>query len=326
MCPYCHGDLFDVLFEAPDFDSGEKTFQLHRCRQCGLVRTEPVLSGGELGQYYNLPYYGSGKAKFSGPAEKITRFFNYLRARTILSHLRGGIEQLAGARPRVLDIGCGRGNLLVSLKHLGCECHGVERNEFPPDGLPGDIRFHTGELDNIAFDGDYFDAIIIWHVLEHVDDPVSMIKEASRILRPGGLLAIAVPNFGSLQAELFKKDWFHLDLPRHIYHFTPGTLTAILRKFGFSITRKTTFSVEQNMFGFIQSMLNMMAPSSAPNRFYALLKKKDKQPSLPAAFLWAVLACFILPFAAIEHLLSGLSGKGATLMIYSKKTGGETQL
>lgn len=325
-CPYCGGDLFDVLYTAPDFDSGEKSFQLLQCRQCGLVRTQPVLTDQELKQYYSLPYYGSGKAKFSGPAEKVTRFFNYLRARTILSHLRGDIEPRAGTPPRILDMGCGRGNLLMSLKRLGCECHGVERNEFPADDLPRGIEFHTGKLSDIAFDEGSFDAIIIWHVLEHIDDPVSLISEASRILRHDGLLAIAVPNFGSIQAKFFKKDWFHLDLPRHIYHFTPGTLTAVLERSGFAIARMTTFSVEQNVFGFIQSVLNRMAPSCAPNRFYALLKKRDQNPSLPDVLLWAALACLILPFAVIEHLLSGLSGKGATLMIYSKKVGDQTLL
>lgn len=325
-CPYCRGDLFDVLFQAPDFDTGEKTFQLHRCRQCGLVRTEPVLSGSEMMQYYSLSYYGAGKVKFTGPAEGITKFFNHSRARTVLSHVRGSPEMSSSKPAKVLDIGCGRGNLLMSLKHLGCECHGVEREEFPKDGLPQDIMFHTGELNNIAFDGNSFDAVIIWHVLEHVEDPVAMIGEASRILRPGGLLAIAVPNFGSLQAELFKKDWFHLDLPRHIYHFTPGTLAAIIEKFGFSISNKTTFSAEQNIFGFIQSTLNRIAPRRRPNRFYALLKKRGEHPSSAALLLWAALACLVFPFAVIEHLASGLSGKGATLIIYSKKRGTETQL
>lgn len=320
-CSFCGGKDLDALFLAREFDSGKESFWLVRCRQCKLVRTQPALTEQELKQYYSLPYYGSDKAKFFGPAEKVTRFFNYLRARTILSHLREDIEPRTSTPPRILDIGCGRGNLLMSLKRLGCECHGVERNEFPIDDLPRGIEFHTGKLSDIAFDGDSFDAIIIWHVLEHADDPVLQIGEASRILRPGGFLAIAVPNFGSFQAKFFKKDWFHLDLPRHIYHFTPGTLTAILKKFGFSIAHKTTFSVEQNMFGFIQSTLNMMTLSSAPNRFYTLLKKKDKHPSLPAALLWAVLTCFIFPFAVIEHLLSGFSGKGATLIIYSKKAG-----
>lgn len=315
-----------MLFPATEFDSGKKTFQLCRCRQCGLVRTQPVLSGRELGQYYSQPYYGTGKAKFTGPAEKMTQFFNHIRARTILSNMHGDPGAPRRRPLRALDIGCGRGNLLMSLKHTGCECHGVEREEFPVDGLPPDIEIHTGELKDIAFDGNSFDVVIIWHVLEHIDNPVALIEETARLLRPGGLLAIAVPNFGSFQARFFRKDWFHLDLPRHIYHFTPGTLSAILGKFGFAVSRTTTFSVEQNIFGFLQSTLNKLAPRSVPNRFYTLLKKRDRRPSLPVLMSWAALACFILPFAVIEHFISGLSGTGATLIIYSKKGGTQTLL
>ncbi|MEN6615986.1 MAG: class I SAM-dependent methyltransferase [Syntrophorhabdus sp.] len=319
QCPYCGKTGFELLFAAPDFDTGKKTFHICRCGQCGLARTEPQLSDDELGRYYALPYYGTGEAKFTGPAEKITRFFNHRRAKTITCRLHDGTKPASGISGRVLDIGCGRGSLLATLRDMGYECDGVERHEFPSGGLPRGIKFHTGKLEDIAFDKDFFDAIIIWHVLEHVDDPVAMIKEASRILRPGGLLAIAVPNFGSIQSGFFKQNWFHLDLPRHIYHFTPGTLTGILEKFGFIISHTTTFSAEQNIFGFVQSALNMIARRRTPNRFYSLIKKTVERPSPAVLMSWAALACLILPFAVIEYLVSGMAGKGASLIMFSKR-------
>ncbi len=318
-CPFCGGTAFELFFTAPDFDTGKETFRICRCKKCGLAMTQPQLPDHELARYYSLSYYGTGEAKFTGLAEKITRFFNQLRAKTIVSRLDRSLKPTPGTRQKVLDIGCGRGSLLTALRDMGYECHGVERNEFPSGDLPRGIKFHTGNLKDIAFNKDFFDVIIIWHVLEHIDDPVAMIAEVSKILRPDGLLAIAVPNFGSVQSEFFKQNWFHLDLPRHIYHFTPDTLTAILQKFGFTVSGSTTFSAEQNIFGFVQSALNLIARRHTPNRFYSLLKKTVKRPS-PAVFMsWAAAALSIVPFAVIEYLVSGLAKKGASLTIFAKK-------
>jgi ubiquinone/menaquinone biosynthesis C-methylase UbiE len=317
-CPFCGETVCDVLFSAPDFDTGSTRFQISRCRTCRLVRTEPALSDEELGRHYSIPYYGSGQAKFSGPAEAITRFFNHLRAKQIWSHLGHGPASASGPAGRVLDIGCGRGNLLMALKDMGCECHGVERNEFPASDTPRGITLHIGDLKDIAFESGSFDAVIIWHVLEHISDPAEMVRESARILKTGGLLAIAVPNFASMQSSLFRRSWFHLDLPRHIYHFTPHTLTAILERSGFAVVSSTTLSAEQNIFGFVQSALNAIAPR-APNRFYSLLKKTAGRAS-PAAFIgWAALAACALPFAFVEYLVSGIAGKGASLILYSQK-------
>lgn len=318
-CPHCSETGFEPLFSAPDFDTGTKTFQICRCRKCGLVRTEPQLSREELSEYYSLPYYGSGEAKFSGPAEKITRLFNRLRARKILSGLAQDRKAACRAPGKVLDIGCGRGGLLAVLRDRGYECHGVERYEFPSEGSAEGIMLHVGELKDIAFDNDLFDAVIIWHVLEHVEDPAEMFREARRILRPGGLLAVAVPNFGSIQSGLFRGDWFHLDLPRHIYHFTPGMVKAMLDKSGFAITSSTTFSAEQNIFGFIQSALNKIEPRKAPNRFYSLLKKTVRTTSPASLVSWAIAASCILPLAIFEYVFSGMAGKGASLIMYAKK-------
>lgn len=313
-CPSCGDTGCDVLFSAPDFDAGTVQFAICRCQRCGLARTQPVLSDEELGRYYSVPYYGGGQAKFSGPAEAVTRFFNGRRARKIRS-LLGGKPGTAG---RVLDIGCGRGNLLAALRDMGYECHGVERKEFPAGDTPRAIALHIGDLKDAAFADGSFDAVIIWHVLEHASDPVEMVRESARVLRAGGLLAIAVPNFASMQSRLFRRTWFHLDLPRHLYHFTPETLTGILGRFGFAVVSSTTLSAEQNIFGFVQSTLNAMAPRTS-NRFYSLLKKTAGKAS-PAAFIgWAALAACTLPFAAAEYVVSGIGGRGATLITYSRK-------
>jgi SAM-dependent methyltransferase len=318
-CSSCGQTDFSLLFSALDFDTGKTSFQLTRCTSCHLVRTEPTLDDNELIEYYSLPYYGSGETKFIGIAETLTHVFNYLRAFSIMSRLRDRLGLPLITSPKILDIGCGRGNLLKILKQMGCDCYGIERTEFPTDKHSQDIHIHRDNLEDINFAEGFFDAVIIWHVLEHINDPLSLIQETARILRPGGMLAIAVPNFDSSQARIFRESWFHLDLPRHRYHFTPDTLLRCLNKNGFDSIGRRTFSLEQNPFGFIQSFFNKIIPFTGPNRFYSLLKNMQGPSSAISFILWAILTILVFPFALLEYLISGLLGKGATFIIYAKK-------
>jgi 2-polyprenyl-3-methyl-5-hydroxy-6-metoxy-1,4-benzoquinol methylase len=318
-CVSCGGIDFSLLFLAPDFDTGKISFQLTRCKSCDLIRTEPMFDNNELEKYYSLPYYGSGKTKFIGIAETLTYVFNYIRASSILSHLHNRQEFPANASPRILDIGCGRGNLLKTLKGMGCDCYGVERMEFPISDYSQDIHIYKEKLEDIIFAERFFDAVVIWHVLEHLDNPIQIVQEAVRILRPGGILAVAVPNFGSFQARIFRGSWFHLDLPRHRYHFTSETLLRCLSKNGFRTISQHTFSIEQNPFGFIQSFFNKIMPFKEPNRFYSLLKNMQGPSAAINFLLWAVFTSFVFPFAVLEYFISGLLGKGATFIIYAKK-------
>ncbi len=320
-CVFCGGSDFSPLFSAPAFDTPTTYFHLVLCRACGLVRTEPLYNPDELARYYTLSYYGGGDEKFSPFVEALTRLSSDWRAHSVLYRMKKDRLISVNKPFKILDIGCGRGNLLKSLKRLGCDCHGIEREEFQLSSYPQDIHLYRKNLEDIPFDAGSFDAVVIWHVLEHVDNPVSTIREASRILKSGGLLAIAVPNFGSLQASIFGKSWFHLDLPRHRYHFNPDTLLRILSKNGFETITYHTFSIEQNPFGFIQSFLNEISSPEKTNAFYSLLKKTRNTSSVSKIrlILWITISLLIFPFAFFEYLLSGMLGKGATFVVYTRK-------
>lgn len=318
-CCFCGGRHFQSLFSAPGFDGVNEHFELVKCKICHLVRTEPVLTDFQLSKYYASSYYGSGKKKFTGLVETLTYCFNCMRARKLLAQLSSCQESTPNT-PRILDIGCGRASLLKSLHRMGCACYGIERADFPVDAYSQGIHFYKDNLEAISFDEDFFDAAIMWHVLEHMTDPVSTIQETARILRPGGVLALAVPNFGSLQAKLFRADWFHLDLPRHSHHFSLQTILRCLNKYGFNVLSISTYSIEQNMYGFIQSFFNKMIPFARPNMFYALLKKYDGFVPTLSLLAWLGLAFLISPFALLEYLISGILEKGATVIIYAENS------
>ena len=131
----------------------------------------------------------------------------------------------------LLDIGCAAGTFLVGMKRHGdWTLHGVELSpgvaEIARERHGLDV--FTGTLEEAAYPDDTFDAITLWDVLEHLHDPAASLREIRRILKPGGVLIIRVPNLASWDARLFGDAWAGLDAPRHLYVFSPQTLSHML--------------------------------------------------------------------------------------------------
>ena len=142
---------------------------------------------------------------------------------------------------RVLDIGCGAGWLTAFLGSLGWEAMGIDVD---PESVKAvrsrglDVRL--GTLEAQGFPADYFDAIIMNHVIEHIHDPLEHLRECYRVLKKGGVLSLATPNIASLGHERFHQYWMALDPPRHLYIFSPEALETLIKSAGFSIQSLTT--------------------------------------------------------------------------------------
>jgi SAM-dependent methyltransferase len=303
-----------LLFTAESFDDSQVPFKIAQCSHCKLVRTEPALLAEQLDAWYPQKYYGSAEKKFLPLLENFVYLNNFMRAKKIFSHIPKERSPV-----RILDLGCGRAQLLKIFAGFGCECYGIERQGFVLPTLPDGVRIYTRPLDQIKFEDAYFDAVILWHSLEHLDQPAETLKEACRILKPQGLLVIAAPNFSSLQQRLFRNGWFHLDLPRHRYHFDPRNLAAHLDRMGFHIAWKTTYSFEQNPYGFIQSFMNRISGAKI-NQFYTLLKSRGSSYQDRFIFVgWSIIFILLLPIAVLENAVSGLAGIGATFTLFGVK-------
>ena len=312
-CRMCGGRRFRLVRAANDFDTGTVPLTLMSCVGCGLVRTEPVLSDEALNEYYRPDYYGGGSAKFTDSVERMIGWLNRRRAHALLRKLS------AHERPlRVLDFGCGRANLLLAMKALGCDCYGVERRDFPAKEERPGIHLHRGALTDAGFRDGFFDLVVVWHVLEHLAEPHETLAEVRRVLGPTGTLVVAVPNHASLQACVFRRHWFHLDLPRHRHHFTRDTLGRLLAANGLEPIASSTFAFDQNGYGFVQSALNTVTPFLTPNRFYAMLKSSRDVPRLPEALAWYAAATLTVPFAVLELVCSQMLNTGATLITYAR--------
>ena len=316
-CSLCGGTESRDCFSAYDFDQSSERFTLLQCTSCNLGLTRPVPAPAAMDRYYPEAYYGSGKRKFSGVIELLTVLACKQRAKKILKE---SVKAKSVDRTKkVLDVGCGRANLLRSLKDLGYECYGAERSGFPAESQATGIKIFKGSVAEGQYEDGIFDAVVIWHVLEHLHEPFNTLDEIARITRNKGIIAIAVPNFSSLQSSWFKSDWFHLDLPRHLYHFDVDNLCQVLKQKGYSIQSVSTSSLEQNIFGFVQSLQNKLKFLGKPNEFYKLIQRRSGLKHHLKLMLWLLITVLILPLAIVEYVISCIVKRGACVIIFAHK-------
>lgn len=319
VCQFCSAVNFENVVSTYSFDSKEVKFSLIRCKECDLVRTEPFPTPSQLETYYIQDYYGKAGAKFAKPVEWFVKRANQVRARKLLNHLPKHEPKCT----KIFDIGCGRANFLRYLAKQGYDAYGCELEGFSFPEYPEKITFWKGSLETLPVEESSFDAVSIWHVLEHVREPKAVIEKIGKILKPGGVLAVAVPNYDSIQAKLFPGHWFHLDLPRHLFHFKEKALCEMLSQAGLKIVGRSTQSWDQNLYGAIQSAMNAFLKVSEPNKFYSLLKNSpapDQTIKRGVGLMGhGLIALCLFPFAVLENLVSVALGKGATLILYAEK-------
>jgi SAM-dependent methyltransferase len=138
---------------------------------------------------------------------------------------------------RLLDFGCGGGSYLRRMAELGWRVAGVDVSPVVARSVRDElgIDIHLGSLPHPDLAPGSFDVITMWQSLEHVHEPLAVLRAAYELLSPGGRIVVAVPNYESHAAKWFGEYWFGLDLPRHLTHFTRGTLVPVLRAAGFRV-------------------------------------------------------------------------------------------
>lgn len=307
----CKASEWKPLFPVPDFDTGQYQRSLRSCQTCGIAQTYPMPSVSDITQAYDENYYTSTGAKFNPIIEAWSRSAGRSRARKLL-----GQNKTRNSVLSVLDFGCGRGVLLDGFRSEGHDVQGIERADSGFDSLP-DITSES--LQELIALGKHFDIIVIWHVLEHLDEPEKTIAELRQLLSNDGKLYVEVPNFGSIQAQLFRGHWFHLDIPRHLAHFTEDSLARLMNQNKLRVSQTKTFSIDQNLYGFIQSALNSL-PVLPENHLYGILKSGLSVKNLVILVLYSPLLTILTGFALAELLVSQLLNKGAVLSLELAKT------
>lgn len=309
ICPVCNSPR-----ALPRFRIEGLANRLIECPDCGLAWMAPMPSPEEIGTFYPPQYYGSNGEKFRGLIEGAIRLVGARRLRFLTSRLPRGAA--------VLDVGCGRGVLLRDLANRG---YRVYRTERAPEAARGadpraEIRFGD-TLADVKFDANLFDQIIIWHVFEHLSNPRETLAEVYRILKPGGNVIIAVPNYSSWQARWSGAAWFHLDAPRHLFHFSTQAMSRLLTDSGFQVRSWHHFSLRQNPYGWVQSVLNKLNPR-VRNGLYSWLLRGSASPegiSLGTR-AWYLLAFGLgMPPATVLEMFAAVCRRGATFHVVATK-------
>lgn len=215
-------------FEVIDHSVSGETFTLHYDAQKHMYRTLPKPDREVLGAYYESDAYISHTDGKKSLFEKVYQFVKQIT----LSRKRKRIQSYIGKGGHVFDFGAGTGDFLKYMKAHGFSVTGFEPNPTArKNALAKGIKL--GEtLENIR---DSFDAITLWHVLEHVYDLDQTLGWLSEHLKSTGYLFVAVPNFQSYDAHYYKSFWAAWDVPRHLYHFSPKAIKQLFKDKGFSL-------------------------------------------------------------------------------------------
>ncbi|GAA4390497.1 class I SAM-dependent methyltransferase [Hymenobacter koreensis] len=209
-----------------DYSVSHESFAIVQCAACSLLLTNPRPDVASIGRYYESEDYVSHSDTNKGLVNKVYQVARVYTMRRKVSL----VNKAAPRRGRLLDYGCGTGHFLAACQKAGWQVSGVE----PSDVARAQAQERTGQPissgDLTQFPSESFDAITLWHVLEHVHDLTGTMQQLVRLLKPDGVIIIAVPNAESPDAQYYREQWAAYDVPRHLYHFTPKTLTKLLRK------------------------------------------------------------------------------------------------
>jgi 2-polyprenyl-3-methyl-5-hydroxy-6-metoxy-1,4-benzoquinol methylase/glycosyltransferase involved in cell wall biosynthesis len=290
-CPVCRTGASRVVAEA------REGVRLRRCSDCGLHFHRGFADTLEAEDYYSS-YYHTENLAFS-PLTKG-------RFRSLIASFESYRET-----GRLLDIGCGAGHFLKVASAQGWGAHGTEiaASAFEHLSRYG-IKTFQGELQAARYPADFFDVVYCSEVVEHLPDPLSLLRESARILRPGGLLYLTTPNFNSLSRRLLGARW-RVICKEHVCYFTPRLLTRLLRDAGFGRVRRATRNLDPHELRKLFGAADAEARAGFQiERTEALRVRFERNPTLK-----------VLKGAA--NLLLAATASGDTIIVRAEKAGAE---
>jgi len=301
ICPVCQSSATQLLYSnAADYVTRDM-FSVCQCSTCGVAFTAP--KPDDIGRYYQKQY-----RRYVGVILYILKTLYGIRSRQW-----SAMFSQPGA---VLEVGCGDGYMLNSLREQGWNAVGIERTpemaEFARTQLGLEV-YSTGVRD--IPEHQKFDAIILFQVLEHIAEPTAMLQDLAERLTPNGKLIIGVPNFDSWQRVFAGKNWFHLDIPRHLIHFSPHSLEQALQSVGMTTERIRYASVEHDPYGWLQSVLNALFGNN--NHLTRVLMRMDGL-SVRGVLSLVFAVVFFIP-AVVCSLISWIMKKGAMMEVVAVK-------
>ena len=302
-CPACGGPLARWKQVPGGEPSDPRLYPLLRCERCGSAVTGGERPGPDA---YETGVYAPEPPRALALVRPFQRAAMAQPARLLRA---AGVARGA----RVLDAGAGRGRLVEELRRRGYHAMGIEPSargaaSAAAAGLP--VR-----AESLAEHEDRgLDAVVLWHVLEHLDDPLAALQHVRDWLTPGGVVLVAVPNPASLQAALAGDAWLHWDAPRHRVHLTPAGLRELLDRAGLSPVHTSHMVLEHNPGGMWMALLSRLGMT--PAFPFHLLKRNV--PARPRDLGLLVLGVPLAPVAVGLEAAAAAARRGGTVAMVAR--------
>lgn len=314
-CPLCKKSKRQFICRIPEAQGKIKDlFSLFRCQECGLVYVSPQPDTIEEQALYDDNFYCTPSMRAPVLAGHIQEFFHDRRRERLEKFRRPG---------KILDIGCGDGTFVRHMASHGWQATGIDISSTAKRLAKKNndqAVILSGKLEELKLPAASFDCLTLWQVLEHMADPNRLLRQAATLLRPGGLIVVAVPNIKSFQARITKKRWWGLDVPRHLTHFSPEILKRTLGNAGFRVKKINHFSLQYGPYAIFHSLLDHVFTQ---RHFLSNLAKRTipagmtRQERFYNVAALALVSPFIIPLCLTDSLISPALGRGGFIEAYA---------
>ena len=232
-CPVCKNKSLQQVLEVKDFTVSKELFPVDECNDCGLRFTQNIPCETAIQRYYQSTNYISHSNSKKGIINRlyhVTRIFTMMSKEALVKNATGRAVGM------LLDVGSGTGSFVHTMSVAGWNVVGVEPDpaarafalkKYNSDIYPAEELFMLPDAT--------YDAITMWHVLEHVHRLDDYIAQLKKVLAPGGKIIIAVPNYTSKDAKVYQSNWAAYDVPRHLYHFSPQSMRKLMEQHGLQV-------------------------------------------------------------------------------------------
>lgn len=233
-CPICASDAVASQLNVKDYTVSQKEFAVWHCKNCTARFTQDIPEQNAIGVYYQSDNYISHSDTKKGIVNSL---YHMVRRKTLQSKLNLVKNEVGMSKGEILDIGCGTGAFLNTMKTAGWGSTGLEPDETARAKAKELYQLEPQSPEKLfELQPGTYHAITMWHVLEHVHELHAYIKQLQHLLTPKGKIFIAVPNYTSKDAAVYQEYWAAYDVPRHLYHFSPQSIAQLIAPYNLKLT------------------------------------------------------------------------------------------
>jgi SAM-dependent methyltransferase len=311
QCVACGADGFEAVYRGSDrlYQTTSKEFEVVRCGGCGMMRLEPRPGIEESRAYYPRQYW------FAPDESAVGRLEESYRRLVLRDHVRFVERALreSVAQGPLLDAGCGGGLFLGMMRERGFRVVGLDisREAAAVAWNRQQVPAVCAVLEEVPFPAGSLAGLTMFHMLEHVPDPLKYLETARELLAPDGRLIVHVPNAASWQCRLLGRFWNGLDVPRHLSDFRDRDAVKLMEQAGFEVVRRKYFSLRDNPAGLATSI----APGLEPVARRVRGVREGGGARVVKDLVYLTLVAGALPFTILEAAF----GAGSTIMIEGRR-------